>query len=70
MHLQRNLAGWTVPVKFPSFDQNEELQYKIIVVPPYANLKHITAFMNVAKNFGDSEYTLVHCSAGVGRTGS
>jgi hypothetical protein len=29
---QRILSGWTVPVQFPSLDQNENLQFKIIAV--------------------------------------
>ena len=36
-------------------------------VPDHIN--SILAFVNVAATFRDSEYSLVHCSAGVGRTG-
>ena len=37
-------------------------------VPDHIN--NILAFVSVAATFKDSEYSLVHCSAGVGRTGT
>jgi len=37
-------------------------------VPDHAN--SLLAFIHVAANFRDTEYSVVHCSAGVGRTGT